>query len=186
MNMLLHICCACCLDQMIAGLQDEFGEGISVSGYFCNPNIHPLLEFRKRLKAVKVLNESFKIPISYDENYELEIFLQDVWQGGKSGKCKRCYLERLNATAKAACEGGFDCFSSTLCVSNQQNHEDIRQAAEEASSKWGISFIYRDFRKYSEIVPRRKGIYHQQYCGCIFSENERYRNSSKEVYKGNS
>lgn len=185
MKILLHICCANCLDQTLNGLKAELGDDLEVSGFFYNPNIHPLLEFRKRLKAVKVINESLKLDIEYDETYKLGIFMHEVWNSGKSGRCRRCYEERLKATAKRAAEGGFDAFSSTLCVSKQQSHEDIRQAAEKASEAWAIPFIYRDLREYVDKTPRRNGIYSQQYCGCIFSEEERFKDTSKELYRGN-
>jgi hypothetical protein len=48
----------------------------------------------------------------------------------------------------------------------------------------GIPFLYRDFREgWSEGVRVSKeiGMYRQLYCGCIYSEKERYcRNIGKE------
>jgi predicted adenine nucleotide alpha hydrolase (AANH) superfamily ATPase len=41
----------------------------------------------------------------------------------------------------------------------------------------GIPFFYQDFREgWSEgvRVSKAKGMYRQPYCGCIFSEKERY------------
>jgi predicted adenine nucleotide alpha hydrolase (AANH) superfamily ATPase len=49
--------------------------------------------------------------------------------------------------------------------------------AEEASRKHGIAFLYRDFRSgWREGQQRAKelGMYRQQYCGCIYSEAERF------------
>jgi hypothetical protein len=184
MKILLHTCCAICLDRMMNGLKEEFGKDIEVTGYFYNPNIHPLIEFRKRLKAVKVLNESFKMPFMYDDEYNLDIFMREVWKNGESERCRRCYDERLGKTAKTAFECGFDVFSSTLCVSEHQSHECINQAGFEAAEKWGLEFLYRDYRKYCRTTPKRQGIYSQQYCGCVFSEYRRFQDTTKELYKG--
>ena len=54
MDVLLHICCAPCITAPLAELRSR---GCAVSGFFHNPNIHPLMEFRKRLRAVEVLAE---------------------------------------------------------------------------------------------------------------------------------
>lgn len=184
MKLLLHACCAPCLDQCYAGLFAEFGRELDVTCAFINPNIHPLLEFRKRLKAVQVLNESLRLPLVLQREYGLMQFLQDVWDGGKAGRCKRCYRERFLAAARLAAEKGVGIFSSTLCASQEQDHRDMRQAGEEAAVAWGVEFLYRDWRALADSVPRRRGLYRQQYCGCIFSEEERYRATETDLYRG--
>jgi predicted adenine nucleotide alpha hydrolase (AANH) superfamily ATPase len=53
----------------------------------------------------------------------------------------------------------------------------IVSIAEEASRKHGIPFFYRDFRSgWREGQQRAKalGMYRQQYCGCVYSEMERF------------
>ncbi|MHC4883511.1 MAG: epoxyqueuosine reductase QueH [Planctomycetota bacterium] len=184
MDLLLHICCAHCLDKVRCGFQSEFGEALSLYGYFYNPNIHPLLEFRKRLKAVKVLNERLKLPIVYDEEYGVSDFLRECWAKGELARCRLCYRQRLVRAAREARRLGVAHFSSTLCVSQHQNHDWIRAAGEEAGQAEGVTFLYRDMRTLSCEVPKRSGIYSQQYCGCIFSEEERYRDTRKELYRG--
>lgn len=166
------------------GLHDSFGEQIDIRGFFYNPNIHPLLEFRKRLKSVLVLNERLKLPLDMVDAYDPSVFLKDVWNQGAPNRCERCYIQRLDATAAAAVKAGYPCFSSTLCVSTQQSHDAIKRAGERAAQKHGITFIYEDLRIWSEKTPRRSGIYRQQYCGCLFSEQERFANTQQECYRG--
>ncbi len=51
-DLALHVCCAPCL---AAALETLRREGKSAAGIiFFNPNIHPLLEFRRRVKALGV------------------------------------------------------------------------------------------------------------------------------------
>ncbi|MFH0910800.1 MAG: epoxyqueuosine reductase QueH [Planctomycetota bacterium] len=185
MRVLLHICCAHCMDKMLAGLRAEFGARLEVLGFFYNPNIHPLLEFRKRLKAVRVLNETLRIPIDYHEPYGLEDFLRFVWRPCDPNRCRRCYDLRLFRAAQHAHALGLDAMTTTLCVSPHQDHVAIREAGEEAAEAHAVKFLYRDLRSVAEETPRRIGIYAQQYCGCIFSENERFVSTNRELYKGN-
>ena len=45
MKTLMHICCAPCANQPIQVLRQE---GIELSGFWFNPNIHPYTEYRSR------------------------------------------------------------------------------------------------------------------------------------------
>ena len=48
---------------------------------------------------------------------------------------------------------------------------------EDLSSEFGISFLYMDFRvgfREGQAKARELGLYMQKYCGCIFSEKDRY------------
>ena len=62
-------------------------------------------------------------------------------------------------------------------VSPYQNHEAIKQIGETLGGKYGLNFLYRDFRvgfKEGQAKAREIGLYMQKYCGCIFSEEDRY------------
>lgn len=184
MNLLLHICCACCL---CAPLNELRKEGFNVTGLFYNPNIHPLLEFRRRLKALRVFQESDPIPVIYCEDYGLREYLKNVNYGGDD-RCADCYTMRLKFTSAYAKGKGFDAFTSTMLFSVYQNHEQLKTFSEDLAKKYGIDFIYRDYRHLSECshdIARKKMIYRQGYCGCIFSEYERYKDTTRELYKGN-
>lgn len=185
MNLLLHICCACCL---CAPLKELRKEGHVVTGLFYNPNIHPLLEFRKRVKAVRVFQESDPIPVVYHEEYGLMEYLKAVnYEGGD--RCADCYNLRLRYTASYAKEKGFDAFASTMLFSIYQNHEQLKAFSEKLSKEYGVEFLYRDYRYLSvssHEIAKKKLIYRQGYCGCVFSEYERYKDTTRELYKGNS
>ena len=92
-------------------------------------------------------------------------------------RCAYCYESRLFAAAKYAAEHGISSFSTTLLISPYQNHELLRQTGERAAQEYGVSFLYRDFRPYfkeGQQRARELELYMQKYCGCIFSEEERY------------
>jgi predicted adenine nucleotide alpha hydrolase (AANH) superfamily ATPase len=74
-------------------------------------------------------------------------------------------------------EKGFDAFTSTLLESKHQSHDLIRTKAEDVSNEYDIQFYYEDFRqgwKESIKISKEMELYRQKYCGCIFSEKERY------------
>ncbi|MBV6518114.1 MAG: hypothetical protein DYG84_02335 [Candidatus Brocadia sp. AMX3] len=183
MNLLLHICCACCL---CAPVQELRKEGFSVTGLFYNPNIHPLLEFRRRLKALRVFQESDPIPVVYYEEYGLREYLKHVDYEGND-RCADCYMMRLRFTAAYAKKNGFDAFTSTMLFSVYQNHEQLKGFSEKLAHEAGVAFVYRDYRYLSDCsheIAKKKMIYRQGYCGCIFSEFERYQDTTRELYKG--
>ncbi len=151
MKIALHVCCAPCL----AGTLPSFAGRGEVLPFFCNPNIHPLLEFRKRLKAVEVFAEREKIEIAADRAYGLERFLELVPPDG-AGRCELCYRERLGRTAQYAAEAGADAFSTTMVSSTHQDHDAIRRAGEEAAEEFGVEFIYIDLRNIRSSTERQK------------------------------
>jgi len=162
-------------------------EGFTVTGLFYNPNIHPLLEFRRRLKALRVFQESDPIPVIYCEEYGLREYLKQVDHAGND-RCADCYTMRLRFTTAYARENGFDAFTSTMLFSVYQNHEQLKRFSENLAYESGIDFVYRDYRYLSECshdIAKKKMIYRQGYCGCVFSEYERYKDTTRELYKGN-
>jgi hypothetical protein len=183
-RVLIHVCCAPCL---IGALRILRSEPLDIEGFFYNPNIHPFLEFRKRIKALHVFHEKDPLPIEIDDQYGLELFARKVFDANPSDRCRRCQTLRLGRTAERATERGFDAFTTTLLGSPHQNHGLIKTTGEQVEKDTGVSFLYRDFRPAHDEgheEARKRGIYLQQYCGCCFSEYERYRNTSREIYGG--
>jgi len=182
MKMLLHICCGPCATFTVQDLQRQ---GHRVTGFFYNPNIHPFTEFRNRLESLKKLADVLALEVIYDEEYDLEKFFSAI-EYRAEGRCPRCYRLRLAKTAAIACRDGFDAFTSTLLISPYQMHDQIRRIGDAVSFKSGASFFYRDFRpgfRATHELSRQHGLYRQQYCGCIFSEHERYKSQKKEKKK---
>lgn len=181
MKLLLHICCAVCAVALIERFRKE---GNEVVGYFYNPNIHPYQEFTKRLRAVAVLAEQEKITVYYERCYGLEHFLTGVAPYAKlyeTNRCNKCYEMRLKQTAEKARELKCDAFTSTLIVSPQQRQDIIRQIGEEISQNYGVKFRYEnvtDLYQTGKETAKKRNLYRQQYCGCIFSEAERYQEFS--------
>ncbi|MBW1678780.1 MAG: epoxyqueuosine reductase QueH [Deltaproteobacteria bacterium] len=173
MKVLLHICCANCALYPFQLLQKE---GYEVFGFFYNPNIHPYLEYVKRLEAVKGLEEQLKIRMIYQDRYDLEDFLRKVvFREGE--RCRICYHLRLEATARIARKGKFNAFTSTLLGSKHQDHNLIKEIGLAVGKERRISFLYSDFRAgwdQGREMSIKLGLYRQQYCGCIYSEKERF------------
>jgi predicted adenine nucleotide alpha hydrolase (AANH) superfamily ATPase len=180
MNTLMHICCAPCANGCIASLQEE---GIAVTGFWYNPNIHPFTEYRARRNCVRAYAESISLPLIEQDEYALRPFIRAVAEDIEN-RCETCYKMRLFAAAKRASEDGFDSFTSSLFISPYQNHELMRQMAEQAAEEYGVAFLYRDFRplfKQGQQTAREQEFYMQKYCGCVFSEQERYLKPSKII-----
>ena len=100
------------------------------------------------------------------------------------GRCAVCYALRFEAAAEMAAKEGFDSFTSSLFISPYQQHELMREVAEQAAFNHGVTFLYRDFRPYfreGQQRARELGFYMQKYCGCVFSEEERYRKPSQII-----
>lgn len=178
MKVLLHICCGPCTIYPLRILREE---GHEVTGLFYNPNIHPFSEYEKRKDTLQTLGEMTGLPLIIDETYPIEHFFSATAPDLKN-RCLSCYRLRLEYTARTALELGFDAFTSTLLYSRYQNHQAIMETAAEAAARWDAKFLYRDFRtgwKEGIDLSRAMGLYRQKYCGCLFSEKERFKTSNK-------
>ena len=176
MNLLLHTCCAPCSVYCIDSLRKE---GIEPVSYWFNPNIHPYIEYKTRRDTLIEYSKMENFKLIIEENYGLDDFCKNVSNDLKN-RCKNyCYPVRLEQTAKFAKENGYDAFSTTLLVSPYQQHDVIKELAEQLAKKYEIDFVYRDFRvgfKEGQAKARELGLYMQKYCGCVFSEEMRYYN----------
>ncbi len=174
MKVLLHCCCAPCSLSCIKPLQDE-GAGLSLFWY--NPNIHPFKEYEARRDCLLEYAKEIGLAVRVKENYGLREFVKNV-ADNIDGRCVYCYEHRLEETAKYAKENGFEYFTTTLLASLYQDHDAIKAAGERFAEIYGVKFLYRDFRtgfREGNTLARNKGFYMQKYCGCIFSEEDRYK-----------
>lgn len=172
-NILIHICCAPCLAAPYFHLREE---GWQVQGLWYNHNIHPYLEYQKRFKTLQKFAKDEEIPLIIKDKYELDIFLrQAAFREGD--RCRSCYYHRLKQAAIEAKKGNFTCFTTTLLYSKHQQHELIREIGEALGKEYDIPFYYQDFRQYWQEgiqLSKSREMYRQQYCGCIYSERDRY------------
>lgn len=180
-RVLLHSCCAPCSSQVLARLSDNF----LVTVLYYNPNIEPFSEYEKRKEEQKRFIKSFpsKNQISFlDCDYENEKFkvmakgLENMPEGGE--RCHKCYTLRMEKTAILAKENNFDYFCTTLSVSPFKNSLVLNEIGNMLEKKYDIKYLYSDFKKedgYKKSIEYSKkyNLYRQNYCGCIYSKENK-------------
>lgn len=174
MRMLLHICCGPCASATIPWWK---ARGADVVGLFFNPNIHPLLEYRRRLTGAGDVASIAGVELIVDQAYDPEAWFRSVGEGAGS-RCSRCIGLRLDRATREAAALGCDAFSTTLSISPWQDHEAIQTEGARAGELHEVEFVYEDLRsqyRESRRLSREWGVYRQKYCGCLVSEWERYR-----------
>jgi len=179
MKLLLHTCCAPCSIQCVNDLN---ADGITPELYWYNPNIHPYTEYRSRMDSLKEFVKEKNLPLIIEDEYGLRAFVRAVENENSAGpakaaRCAFCYRLRLGKAARMAAEKGYDAFTTSLLISPYQDHELLRQIGEEEAGNHGVEFLYRDFRPHfweGRKLAKEAGYYMQKYCGCIYSEEERY------------
>ncbi|MCK9310247.1 MAG: epoxyqueuosine reductase QueH [Candidatus Cloacimonetes bacterium] len=173
LKLLVHTCCAPCFIAPYNKLKDD---GYEVSAYWFNPNIHPLLEYQKRRDTLREFCAKEGIELIEENRYGLVPFLIKT-MNNIATRCEYCYQVRLQETAKVASAKGFDGFSTTLLYSRHQKHELIIHTAKTMAEEYKLNFFYEDWRSLWQKgiqLSKEAGMYRQQYCGCIFSEEDRY------------
>jgi hypothetical protein len=148
-----------------------------VGGFWYNPNIHPYMEHQQRLESVKKLAQEINLPLIVSGDYDIIEYFRRV-AGHETERCRYCFELRLAKTAGAARQHGYDAFTTTLLISPQQQHETIAEIGQKVAGEQGVAFLYADLRKrYSDSrhLTKPLNLYRQQYCGCVYSEWERYR-----------
>lgn len=171
--LLLHACCAHCTAYTADYWQSR---QFQVTIFWYNPNIHPYLEHQHRLEAVITFTQIRNLPLIVYQNYDFEKFFQAV-AGNEAQRCQKCFELRLLTTAKTAQEKGFVAFTTTLLISPHQKHKLLKEAGETIAKETGIAFLYGDLRHHysdSRHQTKKLSLYRQQYCGCLYSEWERY------------
>jgi len=155
--------------------------GHEPTGFWYNPNIHPYKEYRQRLDALRKFEKTSGLSIVYVDSYDLEEHLKRVMTDLER-RCWHCFDLRLSKTAEYARDNGFDAFTTTLLVSPYQNHEFIMDVGNKLEQKYGVRFYGVDFSpgfRGGKQKAYGMGLYMQKYCGCIFSERERYEKKKK-------
>ncbi|MBZ0156646.1 MAG: epoxyqueuosine reductase QueH [Alphaproteobacteria bacterium] len=178
MKLLMHLCCAPCA---VYPLQAVRKRGIEVAGFWFNPNIHPVTEYRSRLDALKELQDLWNLDIAYRDEYGLKEYLRNV-VGHEENRCGYCYTVRLEETARTARETGADAFTTSLLVSPYQKFDMIVEAGKAMQERYSVEFFAEDFRdgfREGRRISGEMNLYRQKYCGCIYSEMERYSRTKR-------
>ena len=179
MRIFLHICCAPCSVMVIKKLREQNHD---VTGYWYNPNIHPYMEYKVRKEALEGYATDIGLDLVENDVYGLRMFVEHVAKD-LNNRCMFCYEERIRQTAIEAKKRGFDAFSSTLLISPYQKHALLVEIADRIGKEEGIPFYYEDFRPFfyeGRKIAKELPLYMQKYCGCVFSEEERYLGEKKK------
>ena len=180
-KLLLHSCCGPCSTYVLSYLSNYF----EITVYFYNPNIMPQDEYHLRLKAQKeaLSKLTFRHPVSLVEaKYDPQEFIsiaagyEDEPERGK--RCQKCMDLRLKKSAEYAAQNGFDYFCTTLSVSPHKDVGLLNELSFKYAQEYRIQTIPADFKKkngFLESIRLSKeiGLYRQDYCGCIFSKNNK-------------
>ncbi|MDA8084566.1 MAG: epoxyqueuosine reductase QueH [Nitrospiraceae bacterium] len=179
MKVLMHICCANC---SIYPLQKLLLDGMDILGLWFNPNIQPYTEYANRRDALKQLQDIWHLDIEYIDEYPLDAFLKAV-AGTGAGRCEICYTMRLDRTAETARAMNIPAFTTSLLASPYQKFDMINTIGRSAGERHGVCFLEQDMRKgwhLSRGLSKEFGLYRQKYCGCIYSEMERFKKSDRK------
>jgi hypothetical protein len=177
-RVLIHICCGPCGIYPVETLREE---GLELTGFFFNPNIQPFQEYARRRDTAREMADKLGLRLLFKENFELKNWLRQM-AFREEFRCELCYHLRLTETALWAKKGGFDYFTSSIFYSRHQKHELAREVAESVAKEHKVRFLYRDFREgWQKGIERSLTLklYRQQYCGCIYSEYERFSPADK-------
>lgn len=174
-EILLHACCAVCAGHCLNVLREKGYEPIV---YFFNPNIHPGVEYDRRLAELVRYCKKIEVKLIIGENSVKEWFdfvkgFENEPERGK--RCKKCFDFRLEETARKACELGIDTFSTTLFISPHKVRQDIIESGMNAAKKYGLTFNDTDFRKQNGFfktmeIAKAENFYRQTYCGCVYAQ----------------
>lgn len=180
-KLFLHSCCAPCSSYVLEYLSQYF----EITVFYYNPNIYPPEEYQERAEEQKRLIDRFpaKNPISYVEGdydtgrfYQMVKGMEKLPEGGE--RCFSCYELRMREAALLAKEGGYDYFTTTLSISPLKNAGKINEIGEKLEKELGVRHLPSDFKKKngykrSTELSKEYELYRQNYCGCVFSKNER-------------
>lgn len=183
MKILMHTCCGPCTIYPLGRLREE---GHDVMGFFYRHNIHPYTECLRRQETLETYAADQGLRVIVQDGYDMEGFIRNVAFREKE-RCRYCYHDRLRATALVARKGKFDAFTTTLLYSRFQKHELIRSVGQSVARETGTVFLYWDFRagwQEGVAASKKRSMYRQPYCGCIYSEKERYYREPKAYKAG--
>jgi hypothetical protein len=188
-TLLLHSCCAPCSSYTLEYLSRYF----AITVFYYNPNIYPSEEYYRRVEEQQrlIAEMDFVHPVSFvegdydtDRFYEIAKGLEHLPEGGE--RCFRCYRLRLEQAAAVAKEGGFDYFTTTLSISPHKNAGKLNEIGEALSHQYGVRHLPADFKKKegykrSIVLSEEHDLYRQDYCGCVFSQQESRRRAEERL-----
>ena len=182
-TLLLHSCCGPCSSAVLERLMEHF----RLTVLYYNPNIEPEEEFRKRAGEEERFVREFRpdggvgvIVAEYDHAAFERIARGREDLPERSERCYLCYEMRMRRTAEYAKEHGYDLFTTSLSISPYKSARWINEIGERLQEETGVSFLHSDFKKQNGYqrsieLSREYGLYRQDWCGCVYSRQERER-----------
>ena len=197
-SLLLHACCGPCSSYVLEYLYKYF----DITVLYYNPNIYPPEEYQRRLAELKKLYESFppalegKVKV-VELDYNPDDFYNAVGtrenpelakEPEKGERCRRCYEFRLKRAFEYAAQHQFDYFCTTLSISPFKDAEKLNiigeQLEREALQSYNTAqqkiphWLPSDFKKKGGFkrsleISAEYGMYRQDYCGCVYSKNNK-------------
>ena len=187
-TLLLHSCCAPCSSYCIEYLSQFF----AITVFYYNPNIYPDEEYFHRVKEQQRFISEFptKHPVSFIEgDFEKDRFYSEVAKGlekepERGARCTKCFELRLGETAKRAAAEGMDYFATTLTISPMKDVELLNSIGAAMGERYGVEYLATEFRKKngylrSTQISKEYDMYRQDYCGCVYSFQERESQKNK-------
>ena len=176
-KLLLHVCCTSCVVYVYQKLSGDY----DVTCFFYNPNIQPLSEYesrKKELGRIAAVNQWDVVYADYDMNQWFQLVKGHEKDPERGERCSTCFHMRLEKTCAYAKTNGFDIVTSTLSISPYKVTRQINTEGEKLSRTFGIEFLPENFKKQGGYNIGKKmaiemGIKHQNYCGCLYSKEER-------------
>lgn len=199
-RLFLHSCCAPCSSYVLEYLRTYF----RITVFYYNPNISFEAEYQKRVAEQKRLIDAYNASAcnaiannAQETGYAIDIVegdyepqrfydmakgLEDCPEGGE--RCFLCYELRLRRTAELAKMGGYDYFCTTLSISPLKNAKKLNEIGERLAEEYQVQWLVSDFKKkngYKRSIElsAEHQLYRQDYCGCVFSKEERERTKQK-------
>ncbi len=178
-KLLLHICCAPCAVYVFEKLRKIY----DVTGFFYNPNIHPVKEYELRKEELIKISEKLgwdTVVSDYDVKEWFNKIKGHENDPERGERCTLCFAMRFDRAFAYAKSNGFDIVASTLSISPYKNTHQINGVGEAMSEKYGVEFLPENFKKKDGFNIGKKmgielGIKHQNYCGCVYSRRDRLR-----------
>ena len=182
-RLLLHSCCAPCSSYVLEALNAAF----DIDVFYYNPNIAPAEEFERRIDELNRLvarlpheNDIRVIRGDYDNAAFMAMCRGHEADREGGARCELCFRMRLGAAAKLAARLESDYFTTTLTISPLKDARLLNAIGLELGERFGVKWLCSDFKKKNGYkrsceLSREYGLYRQDYCGCVFSREQRER-----------
>ena len=179
-TLLLHSCCAPCSSYVLEYLAQYF----SITVFYYNPNIYPEAEYEKRVeeqqRLIREMNAKNQLALGAGDRQEKKASGQNIKEYHEIRFLAGHFdpQEFYHAVKGLEKIPDYDYVTTTLTISPLKNAEALNVIGQEAADACGTTWLPSDFKKKngyrrSVELSAEYGLYRQDYCGCVFSKQER-------------